>query len=143
MPTQRKVLLVLSALTGAGILLQWILVWAGAFHVQETIPGYRHYFLSFVAADTWLILAAFLTTAFLLRSDPRAAASGVALGSAMLFFGLYAFMYDLRTGLLWQITSEEVFGKAVTLYNILGGVFLMLLIWRVGRAQGVDGKSPL
>ena len=143
MPTQRKVLLVLSALTGAGILLQWILVWAGAFPVEETIPGYRDYFLSFVAADTWLVLAAFLTTAFLLRGDPRAAAYGVALGSAMLFFGLYAFTYDLRTGLLWQITSEEVFGKAVTLYNILGGIFLMLLSWRVGRAPGADGDPPL
>ncbi len=143
MSTQRKILLVLSALTGAGILLQWILVWAGAFPVEETIPGYRDYFLSFVAADTWLVLAAFLTTAFLLRGDSRAAASGVALGSAMLFFGLYAFAYDLRTGLLWQITSEEAFGKAVTLYNILGGIFLMLLSWRVRRAPGAVGDPPL
>jgi hypothetical protein len=143
MQARRRVLLVFSSLTGAGILLQWILVWVGAFPVEETIPGYRDYFLSFVVADTWLILAAFLTTVFLLRGDPRAAASGVALGSAMLFFGLYAITYDLRTGLLWQITMEEVFGKAVTLYNVLGGVFLMLLSWRIGRVPGSDGSLSL
>lgn len=38
---------------------------------------------------------------------------GVALGSAMLFFGLYALLYDFNTGLLFELSAGEVFGKAV------------------------------
>ncbi len=38
---------VFSYLTGAGILLQWILVWSGRFTVEESLPGYRTDFLSF------------------------------------------------------------------------------------------------
>jgi hypothetical protein len=55
----RIVIYVLSFLTGAGILLQWILIWSGRFPVEESVPGFRNYFLSFQVADLWLILLAF------------------------------------------------------------------------------------
>lgn len=112
----------LSLATGSGILLQWILVWSGAFPVSESVPGFRNYFLSFVAADLWLVVASFMTGTFILLKDPKALLFGVALGSAMVFFGLYALMYDLNTGLLFDFSAGELFGKAVTLYSLLVGV---------------------
>jgi hypothetical protein len=126
----RILICVLSFLTGAGILLQWILVWSGRFSVTESVPGFRNYFLSFVAADLWLIIAAFLTGIFVLLKDPRALLFGVALGSAMVFFGLYSLLYDLNTGLLFSFAAGELFGKAVTLYNILAGFLFMFLSWK-------------
>jgi len=126
----RILICVLSFLTGAGILLQWILVWSGRFPVTESVPGFRNYFLSFVAADLWLIIAAFLTGIFVLLKDPRALLFGVALGSAMVFFGLYSLLYDLNTGLLFSFAAGELFGKAVTLYNILAGFLFMFLSWK-------------
>ena len=123
-------LCVLSFLTGAGILLQWLMVWSGRFPVAESVPGFRHYFLSFVAADLWLVLAAFLTGTFILRRDRRAVLFGVALGSAMVFFGLYSLVYDLNTGLFFNFAPGELFGKAVTFYNILAGLLFMFLSWR-------------
>ena len=121
---------VLSFLTGAGILLQWILIWSGRFPVTESVPGFRNYFLSFVAADLWLTIAAFLTGIFVLLKDPRALLFGVALGSAMVFFGLYSLLYDLNTGLLFSFAAGELFGKAVTLYNIFAGFLFMFLSWK-------------
>jgi hypothetical protein len=121
---------VLSYLTGAGILLQWILVWSGLFPVADNVPGFRNYFISFAAADLWLIIAAFLAGTFILRKDPRALLFGAALGSAMVFFGLYSLLYDLNTGLLFNFSVDELFGKAVTFYNILAGVLFMYLSWK-------------
>lgn len=130
MRTSTILILLLSFLTGTGILFVWILTWSGLFPVVESVPGFRNYFISFVVADSWLILTAFMTVALTLRKNPRAVFFGVALGSAMLFFGLYALMYDLNTGLLWRFTVDEIFGKVVTLYNIFGGIVLMFLSWR-------------
>ena len=130
MKASQVLLCVLALLTGAGILLQWILVWTGSFPVAESVPGFRNYFLSFALADLWLILAAFLTGILILKRDPRALLFGVALGSAMLFFGLYSLLYDLNTGLFFDFAADELFGKAVTFYNLLAGVLFMFLSWR-------------
>ncbi|MDO8963620.1 MAG: hypothetical protein Q7W30_03915 [Coriobacteriia bacterium] len=120
----------LSLATGSGILLQWILVWTGAFPVADSVPGFRTYFLSFVVADLWLIATAFMTGLFILRKDHRALLFGVALGSAMVFFGLYALTYDFNTGLLFDLSARELFGKAVTLYNLVAGALILVLSWR-------------
>jgi hypothetical protein len=128
----RLIACIMSFLTGAGILLQWLLVWSGRFPVADSVPGFRNYFLSFALADLWLILTAFLTGAFLLLKDRRARLSGMALGSAMLFFGLYALLYDLNTGLFFDFSSGELFGKAVTFYNLLAGTLFMVLSWKAG-----------
>lgn len=132
----RTTLSALCLLTGVGILLQWIAVWAGEFPVVDEVPGFRNYFLSFAVADMWLVLSALLAGFFALKRDPRAVLFGVALGSAMLFFGLYAMLYDFNTGLLFELSAGEIFGKAVTVYNIVGGIVVMLLSWkgREGRA---------
>lgn len=130
MKTSRSLVCVLSFLTGAGILLQWILVWVGRFPVEESVPGFRNYFLSFQVADLWLILLAFLTGAFILLKNPKALLFGIALGSAMVFFGLYALLYDLNTGLFYDFSAGELFGKFVTFYNILAGFLIMWLSWK-------------
>jgi hypothetical protein len=130
MKISRVVTCVLSFLTGAGILLQWIFVWVGQFPVEESVPGFHNYFLSFQAADLWLVLLALLTGIFIILKDPKAQLFGIALGSAMVFFGLYSLLYDLNTGLFFDFSSGELFGKFVTFYNILGGLFFIIISWK-------------
>ena len=60
MRTSTILLLLLSFLTGTGTLFLWILTWSGLVPVVESVPGFRNYFISFVVADSWLILAAFM-----------------------------------------------------------------------------------
>ena len=50
----------------------WALVWLGAFPVPESVPGFRNYFLSFVAADLWLVVASVLAGVFVLLNDAKA-----------------------------------------------------------------------
>lgn len=143
MNAARALVCVLSLATGAGIIAQWTLVWSGAFPVAESVPGFRDYFLSFVTADLWLVIASVLTGVFLLLKDARALLFGVALGSAMMFFGLYAFTYDFRTGLLFDFSAGEVFGKVVSLYNLLAGLLIMTLSWRERDATRHSSSSPM
>jgi len=127
----------LAATTGAGILLQWLLVWVGLFPVVESTPGFRNYFLSFVAADMWMVIAAIGTTWLSLRNDQRAILASVALGSAQLFFGLQALLYDFHTGLLFVTSAAEWFSKGVTISTIVVGLLLMGGAWRsIGRNPG-------
>ncbi|MGA9399211.1 MAG: hypothetical protein WBV22_13255 [Anaerolineaceae bacterium] len=130
MKKSRVFLCVLSFFSGAGILLQWIMVWTGNFPVEDSVPGFRNYFLSFQAADLWLILLAFMTGIFILLKNQKSLLFGIALGSAMVFFGLYALLYDLNTGLFFNFSASELFGKAVTFYNILAGLLVIYLSWR-------------
>ena len=130
MKTSQVVTCVLSFLTGGGILLQWILVWSGKFPVDESVPGFRNYFLSFQAADLWLVLLAFMTGIFIILRNPKALLFGIALGSAMVFFGLYSWLYDLNTGLFFNFSSSELFGKFVTFYNIFAGLLFISLVWK-------------
>ena len=130
MKMSRVVTYVLSFLTGGGILLQWILVWSGKFSIDESVPGFRNYFLSFLAADLWLILLAFLSGIFIILKNPKALLFGIALGSAMVFFGLYSLLYDLNTGLFFNFSASELFGKCVTFYNIFAGLLFISLSWK-------------
>ena len=132
MKTSQVVTCVLSFLTGGGILLQWIFVWIGKFPVEESVPGFRNYFLSFQAADLWLILLALLTGMFIILKNPKALLFGIALGSAMVFFGLYSLLYDVSTGLFFNFSASELFGKFVTFYNIFGGLFFISVSWKDG-----------
>jgi hypothetical protein len=134
--SSRSWVCVLSVATGLGIVVQWILVWTRAFPVTESVPGFRNYFLSFVTPDLWLVVAALTTGVLILRKDQRALLFGVALGSAMVFFGLYALTYDFNTGLLFNLSAGELFGTFVTLYNLLAGVLIMVLSWRGKDAPG-------
>ncbi len=130
MRTSRAFTCILSFLTGAGILLQWIFVWSGNFSVDESVPGFRNYFLSFQAADLWLILLAFMTGISIILRNPKALLFGIALGSAMVFFGLYSLLYDFNTGLLFNFSTSELFGKGVTFYNLLAGLLFIFLSWK-------------
>jgi len=102
----------------------------GKFPVDESVPGFRNYFLSFQAADLWLILLAFLTGIFIILKNPKAVLFGIGLGSAMVFFGLYALLYDLNTGLFFNFSTSELFGKCVTFYTIFASLLFMFLSWK-------------
>jgi hypothetical protein len=48
----------------------------------------------------------------------------------MVFFGLYALLYDWNTGVLFDFSAGELFGKCVTIYNILAGLLFIFLSWK-------------
>lgn len=138
MKTSRMIFCLLSYLTGFGTLFLWILVWFGIFPVEDKVPGFRNYFMSFQLADMWLIANAILTGTFILLKSPKMKLFGISLGSAMIFFGLYSILYDFNTKLLLEFSSGELFGKVITLYNIIGGIFFILYFSKTKLNQHVN-----
>lgn len=134
MKVSQQIVCLLSFLTGFGILFLWILVWSGIFLVEDKIPGFRNYFTSFQLADMWLAVNAILTGIFILLKNPKMVQCGISLGSAMIFFGLYSFLYDLNTKLLFDFSTGELFGKLITLYNLIGGIFFIVYF---GKTKGI------
>jgi hypothetical protein len=45
-------------ITAIGILAYWSMVFAGLFPVEELVPGYSRWFLSFPLADAWIAATA-------------------------------------------------------------------------------------
>lgn len=50
----KKIIFGLSVFTAVGIIAYWSLVFAGLFPVEEVIPGYKNWFMSFPVADFWI-----------------------------------------------------------------------------------------
>lgn len=126
MKISQLIVCLMSFLTGFGILSLWILVWLDVFPVEDKVPGFRNYFMSFQLADIWLVVNAILTGTFILLKRPTMILSGISLGSAMVFFGLYSFLYDWNTKLLFDFSTEELLGKLITFYTIIGGMFFII-----------------
>lgn len=118
-------------LTGISIAFQWIMVWTGLFPLEDTVPGYSSYFLAFQLADLWLIFTSMLAGFLLWKKKEIALLFGIAAGSAMIFFGLYALLYDLLTGLFFNLSGGEILGKLVTFVNIVGGILFIIGFWKL------------
>ncbi len=125
MDTTRKktIMKVLGTVTAIGIVSYWTAVFSGIFPVTETVPGYTDWFLSFPLADAWIAVCAFMAARNLHRDEVRAAVYGLLSASSLIFLGLYALLYGIRTGLLFHLTADEVVEILIKAYClIVGGV---------------------
>jgi len=100
------------------------------FPVEDTVPGFKNYLLAFQLPDLWLVFTSILTGVSIFKKKEISVFFGIALGSSMLFFGLYALLYDIVTGLILEIKAGEIFGKGVTVYNIVVGIIIMIICWK-------------
>jgi len=123
----------LTLFTFLGIVAYWISVFAGLFPVTELVPGYRNWFMSFPLADGWIAVVSLLAFIFLLRGDERAALFGLLTGSSLIFLGLYALLYGVKTGLLFNLTTDELIEIAIKVYCLSVGSFFIGYFWRLAK----------
>ena len=111
--------------TAAGIFAYWILVIVGVFPVDDLVPGYKNWFMSFPVADGWIAIASILA-ATLCKSNKRLSAIFTsAAGSGLIFLGLYAFAYGFNTGLVYHLTFDEGIEIAIKVYCLsIGSWFI-------------------
>jgi len=127
----KKLAAFLLLLTAVGILIYWVLVFSGVFPVSEIIPGYKNWFMSFPIADGWIAACALLSLVFLIRNNPLASLFGIAAGSSLIFLGLYALLYGINTGLIFNLTIDELIEIAIKIYCLSTGTYLMIYFWRI------------
>jgi hypothetical protein len=121
----------LSLFTIAGIALYWSLVFTGIFKVDDLIPGYRSWFMAFPLADSWIAICALLAGIFLLRGDEKAVLFGLLTASGLIFLGLYALLYGINTGLIFNLTADEVIEILIKAYCLSVGCFFIFYFWNL------------
>jgi hypothetical protein len=114
-------------------------VFTGLFPVTDLVPGYRHWFLAFPAPDAWIAVSGMWLLAALVRRGPTRRVAAALLGSALVFLGLYAVTYGAITGLLFDLTTNELIEIAIKAYCLSAGSFL---IWFSAAGQRRQVEAP-
>ena len=131
--TMRNLVLGLTAVTTFGILVYWALIFTGIFKVTELVPGYRNWFMSFPLADAWIAVVSFLAFIFLLQDNDKAVLFGILTGSSLIFLGLYALLYGINTGLIFNLNTDEIIEIAIKIYCLSAGSFFIAYFWDLGK----------
>lgn len=127
----KNILIVLSFITSFFTLTYWISVFTGIFPVTEIIPGYTNWFMSFPIADFWIAISSLLAGLFLIKGNEKATPFGIVAGSSLLFLGLYAMTYGVNTGLLFNLTLDEIIEIVIKIYSITVGTIFMVYFWKI------------
>lgn len=129
----RNILIGLTFFTSIVVISYWISVFTGLFPVEELIPGYKNWFMSFPVADLWIATSSLLAGIYLIRKDEKAVPFGIAAGSSLLFLGLYAMTYGINTGLIFNLTADEIIEIIIKIYSITIGILFMLYFWKMRK----------
>lgn len=118
-------------MTAVFILGYWLSVFAGVFPVEESVPGYKAWFMSFPLADAYVALCAVVSALNIERGPRLSALFGAMAGSGLIFLGLYALAYGHVTGLLYIPSVDESAEIAIKLYCLSAGGFFIHRSWRM------------
>jgi hypothetical protein len=50
-------------------------------------------------------------------------------GSSLIFLGLYALLYSINTGLIFNLTTDELIEIAIKVYCLSAGSFFIVYFW--------------
>ncbi len=116
----------LAAVTSVFIAGYWSVLFAGAFPVDDLVPGYRSWFMAFPVADAWIGFWASLTVVAACKHRPSAPRFALLAGSGLVFLGLYAMAYGIVTGLICRQTFDEYAEIGIKIYCLAAGGFFVL-----------------
>ncbi|MFZ5987813.1 MAG: hypothetical protein ACOYWZ_11895 [Bacillota bacterium] len=126
MMNSKKIIFGFSAFTAVGITAYWSLVFAGLFPVEEVIPGYKHWFMSFAVADFWIAINSILLAISIKKDNiKKSIIFGLITASSMIFLGLYALLYGINTGLIFNLTVDELIEIAIKVYCLSVGAYFI------------------
>ncbi len=117
--------------TSVAIAFYWISVLTGIFPVEDLIPGYKNWFMSFPLPDFYVATCAVIAVIYLKSNTKLAALFGTMAGSGLLFLGLYALAYGHNTGLLYNLTTDEIIEIFIKIYCLSAGMFFILTSWKL------------
>ena len=63
-----KVVIFISIFAAVLGISYWISLFSGIFPVEELVPGYRNWFMSFPIANRWMFICAILAVTYALRN---------------------------------------------------------------------------
>ncbi len=129
----KRLALALTAFTTLGIISYWTSVFTEIFPVTDLVPGYRNWFMSFPLPDGWIAITSLLSFFYLIQNKDKASLFGMLTGSSLIFLGLYALMYGINTGLLFNLTTDELIEIAIKVYCLSVGAFFVVYFWNLQK----------
>lgn len=123
-----KGLLITTALFVGGY---WTSVFTGVFPVEELVAGYTNWFMSFPIPDFYVAVCAIITVYNLTKNKILAGLFGTMTGSGLLFLGLYAMAYGHNTGLLYNLSTDEIIEIGIKIYCLSAGTYFIRESWRL------------
>jgi hypothetical protein len=129
----KQLALGLTAFTTLGIASYWTLVFTGIFKVTDIIPGYQNWFMAFPLADGWIATVSLLAFIFLLRDHDKSVLFGLLTGSSLIFLGLNALLYGINTGLIFNLTVDEIIEIGIKVYCLSVGAFFITYFWNLRK----------
>ena len=123
-----KLLLIATAIF---IVAYWTSVFTGIFPIEEIVAGYRNWFMSFPIPDSYLAISAILSVFYLVTKPKLSGLFGIMTGSGLLFLGLYALAYGHNTGLLYNLTTDEIIEICIKVYCLSAGTFFIRQSWKL------------
>lgn len=133
--SSKKVVVTITILTAVVGIFYWISVFSGIFPVEELVPGYRNWFMSFPIADSWMFICAIFACIYALKNHSLVALFAPLTGASMIFLGLYAFTYGANTGLLFILTIDEIIEIAIKIYCLAAGSMIIYHGWKLGNLR--------
>ena len=121
----------LLIVTALFVCFYWGSVFTGIFPVEELVPGYKNWFMSFPLPDFYVAICAIVTCIYLKTNIKLATLLGAMTGSGLLFLGLYALAYGHNTGLLYNLTTDEIIEIFIKIYCLSVGTFFILASWKL------------
>ena len=126
-----KLLKGLLLTTAVFVVLYWTSVFAGAFPLEELVPGYKNWFVSFPLPDFYIATCAMLALSYLSKDKQLGGLFTALAGSGLIFLGLYALAYGHNTGLLYILTKEEIIEIFIKIYCLSTGTYFILQAWKL------------
>ncbi|MFM7092859.1 MAG: hypothetical protein ACKOZZ_18845 [Bacteroidota bacterium] len=109
----------------------WTSVFTGLFPVEEIVAGYKNWFMSFPIPDTYIAVCAVLTVYYLTKNQKLSGLFGAMTGSGLLFLGFYAIAYGHNTGLLYNLTTDEIIEIGIKIYCLSAGTYFIRKSWKL------------
>lgn len=126
-----KILVGLLLTTSLFVFGYWASVFTGVFPVEEIVPGYKTWFMSFPIPDFYIAICAILSVYHLNSNKKLSGLFGAMTGSGLLFLGLYAGAYGHNTGLLYILTTDEMIEIAIKVYCLTAGTYFVRKSWKL------------
>jgi len=122
----KNLILGLSIFTAIGTIFYWILVFTGVFSLEEIVPGYVTWFMSFPLADFWIVITSTLLAISTKRNNRSAMiVCGLLSASSMIFLALNGLVFGINTGMICMFTVDEVIEIGIKIYFLSVGVFFI------------------
>lgn len=139
----KKTIVFVGFFIAIGAVGYWTYIFLGFSKVIDIVPGYKNWFMSFPLADSWTATCALLSSIFLLKNNEKSVIFGFFTGSCLIFLALHLFIYEINTGLFFNITVEEIIEIFINIFCLIIGAMYIIYNWKSYKHKVLQNRTDV